>query len=48
MDNLLGIVCTVICGANLILNVIGYINGRESEKELNKALDDLTKDYDKK
>lgn len=48
MDSLFGIVLLVICGANLALNIIGYINSRESEKELNKALDDLTKDMDSK
>ena len=48
MDNLFGIVLIIICGANLALNVIGYVNSRENEKELNKALDDLTKDMDSK
>ena len=48
MDNLFGIVLLVICGANLALNVIGYVNSRKSEEELNKALDDLTKDMDSK
>lgn len=47
MDNLEFIVLLIICGANLALNIIGYLNSRKTEDELDEAMKELTDELKK-
>lgn len=41
MDNLEFIILIIICGTNLALNIIGYLNSRKTEDALDEAIKEL-------